>query len=250
MFQPTEIDTRTKALVLVPGCLIFIFTTVLLLNVQALPGGTVSPESNRITVAKEDPNHLDEKLSTTESVALGHTPRANVLTPPPSPPNVPTVAVGVIGMAVDKIDLEYLRHRDLLIPVAGKTANDFRDSFDAPRSEGRRHRAIDIMASQGTPVVAAADGKLKLHTSDKGGIMIYQTDSSGPYVYCYGHLQRYADGIHDGKEVRSGEVIGYVGDTGNAGPGNFHLHFGISKMSAPGKWSGGEAINPYPLLSE
>ena len=78
--------------------------------------------------------------------------------------------------------------------------------------------------------------------------MVYETDPSGLYVYTYGHLQRYADGLYDGKGVKRGEVIGYVGDTGNAGPGNYHVHFAISKVSSPGKWSGGDPINPYPFL--
>ena len=106
------------------------------------------------------------------------------------------------------------------------------------------------MAPMDTPVLATDDGKvLKLYQSDRGGIMLYQSDPSGNYVYYYGHLSRYADGLFDGKQVKRGEVIGYVGDTGNAGAGNYHLHFGISKMRAPGKWSGGEPINPYPLLA-
>jgi peptidoglycan LD-endopeptidase LytH len=90
---------------------------------------------------------------------------------------------------------------------------------------------------------------MKLHTSARGGIMLYQSDESGQMVYFYGHLSRYAEGVTEGKQIRKGDVIAYVGDTGNAGPGNYHLHFGIQKMTAPGKWSGGEPINPYPLLT-
>jgi murein DD-endopeptidase MepM/ murein hydrolase activator NlpD len=138
----------------------------------------------------------------------------------------------------------------LLIPVAGVSAAQLYRSFDDARSDGRTHHAIDIRAAEGTAVFATADGKLKLHSSERGGIMIYQLDSAGPFVYHYGHLQRYAAGIDDGKTVHRGEVIGYVGDTGNAGPGNFHLHFGIAKMSAPGKWSGGGPIDPFPLLRD
>jgi murein DD-endopeptidase MepM/ murein hydrolase activator NlpD len=106
------------------------------------------------------------------------------------------------------------------------------------------------MAPRDTPVLATDDGRImKLHQSDRGGIMLYQSDGSGVYVYCYGHLTRYAEGISEGMPVKRGEVIAYVGDTGNAGPGNYHLHFGISKMNAPGRWSGGEPINPYPFLT-
>lgn len=107
------------------------------------------------------------------------------------------------------------------------------------------------MAPQDTPVLASSDGTVaKLFQSDKGGITLYQLDQSGLYYLYYAHLSRYADGIYEGKPLKRGEVIGYVGDTGNAGAGNFHLHFGIQKPKAPGKWSGGFPINPYPLFIE
>jgi murein DD-endopeptidase MepM/ murein hydrolase activator NlpD len=151
---------------------------------------------------------------------------------------------------VNEADVAVLKARDLLIPVMGVNANQLRDSFYDGRSEGRAHQALDIMAAGGTPVVAAADGTVtRLFQSDKGGITLYQSDSSGLYIYYYAHLQRYADGISEGKPIRRGEVIGYVGDTGNAGAGNYHLHFAISKPVAPGKWSGGIPINPYPILA-
>lgn len=150
---------------------------------------------------------------------------------------------------VNEADIATLKVRDLLIPVQGVTQNHLRDTFDDGRSEGRQHQALDIMAAGGTPVLAAADGKVaKLFQSEKGGITLYEADSSGLYYYYYAHLQSYAEGIAEGKELKRGDVIAYVGDTGNAGAGNFHLHFAISKPTAPGKWSGGQAINPYPLL--
>jgi murein DD-endopeptidase MepM/ murein hydrolase activator NlpD len=106
------------------------------------------------------------------------------------------------------------------------------------------------MAPRDTPVLAAADGAvMKLHQSERGGTMLYQSDPTGVYVFYYGHLSRYADGISEGQKLRRGEVIAYVGDTGNAGIGNFHLHFGVSRMTSAGRWYGGEPINPYPLLS-
>jgi murein DD-endopeptidase MepM/ murein hydrolase activator NlpD len=179
---------------------------------------------------------------------------------PPTPPSAEPVAApaepAALVAAPDRVssvgegDVGYLRTRSLLVPVAGVTIGQLRDSFLDSRSEGRTHQALDIMAPLDTPVLATDDGKvMKLHQSDRGGIMIYQSDPSGSYVYYYGHLSRYAGGMADGKQVKRGEVIGYVGDTGNAGAGNYHLHFGISKMRAPGKWGGGEPINPYPLLA-
>jgi murein DD-endopeptidase MepM/ murein hydrolase activator NlpD len=151
---------------------------------------------------------------------------------------------------VSEADLFALKTKNLMIPVAGVSASQLRDSFNDGRSEGRQHQALDIMAPQGTPVVAATDGTVaKLFQSDKGGITLYQSDPSGLYFYYYAHLMRYADGIAEGQHLKRGDVIGYVGDTGNAGAGNFHLHFAISKPATPGKWSGGEPINPYPLLT-
>jgi murein DD-endopeptidase MepM/ murein hydrolase activator NlpD len=137
----------------------------------------------------------------------------------------------------------------LIIPVAGISAERLIDTYSASRSEGRTHNAIDIMAPQGTPVVAATDGTVaKLHDSNKGGISLYQFDASGQFIYYYAHLMSYAAGITEGKQIKRGEVIGYVGDTGNATPGSYHLHFGISKSNSPGKWYGGTPINPFPLL--
>ena len=78
--------------------------------------------------------------------------------------------------------------------------------------------------------------------------MLYQSDSTGSYVLYYGHLSHYAEGVAEGKKLKRGDLIAYVGDTGNAGAGNFHLHFGISRMTSPGRWYGGEPVNPYPLL--
>lgn len=151
---------------------------------------------------------------------------------------------------VNDADMAALKTRGLLIPVVGVGTNQLRDSFYDGRSEGRMHQALDIMAAGGTPVMAVADGTVvRLFQSEKGGITLYQLDASGLYVYYYAHLQRYADGISQGKAIQRGEVIAYVGDTGNAGAGNYHLHFAISKPTAPGKWSGGTPIDPYPILA-
>lgn len=138
---------------------------------------------------------------------------------------------------------------NLIIPVAGVGADQLRDTFNAARSEGRTHNALDIMATRGTPVVAAADGLIRrLMYSDKGGITIYQLSTDGKLVYYYAHLDRYADGVVEGKEVRQGEVIGYVGDTGNAGAGNTHLHFAAWMISDPKKFWHGDNLNPFSLL--
>ena len=137
----------------------------------------------------------------------------------------------------------------LIIPVAGVTSDQLVDTFSAARGEGRVHDAIDIAAPQGTPVLAVAGGKiLKLLQSNAGGTTIYQLSGDEKFIYYYAHLDRYAEGLHEGRIVTQGETIAYVGDTGNAGAGNYHLHFSIAITSDPKRYWEGVNINPYPLL--
>lgn len=138
----------------------------------------------------------------------------------------------------------------LLIPVRGIRPDQLRDSYADARSGGRVHNAIDIMAPGGTPVLAAADGTIhRLRTGGLGGVTIYQIGTDGRTMYYYAHLQRYAAGIRDGTPVRRGQVIAYVGDTGNAGPGNYHLHFSVGRLPDPQRYWDSENVNPYPLLA-
>jgi murein DD-endopeptidase MepM/ murein hydrolase activator NlpD len=138
---------------------------------------------------------------------------------------------------------------NLIIPVAGIKPDQLIDTYDDARSEGRLHDAIDIMAPAGTPVLAAADGRIvKLFQSERGGITIYQLGPNQQFIFYYAHLSGYAPSLYEGKDVRQGEVIAYVGDTGNAGPGNYHLHFSIAVVSDPKRYWEGTNINPYPLL--
>jgi peptidoglycan LD-endopeptidase LytH len=137
----------------------------------------------------------------------------------------------------------------LIIPVSGVGPQQLRDNFSEARSEGRQHNAMDIMAARGTPVLAVGDGVIrKIFYSERGGNTLYQLSPFGNLVFYYAHLERYADGVVEGKPVKQGEVIGYVGDTGNAGAGNYHLHFAIWVASDAKKFYHGEKINPYPLL--
>ena len=138
---------------------------------------------------------------------------------------------------------------NLIIPVAGVRSDQLIDTFADARSEGRLHDAIDIAAPAGTPVVAAVDGRiLKLSQSERGGITIYQLGPSQELIFYYAHLSGYAAGLAEGNDVRQGDVIAYVGDTGNAGAGNYHLHFSIAVVSDPKRYWEGANINPYPLL--
>jgi peptidoglycan LD-endopeptidase LytH len=140
----------------------------------------------------------------------------------------------------------------LAIPVAGVRAEDLVDTFTQARAGGgRRHDAIDIMAPPGTPVVAAAPGTVErlFFSKGGGGTTIYIRSDDGLWSYYYAHLQRYAPGLEEGQRVQRGQVIGYVGSTGNASPDGPHLHFAIHRMSPDDDWHSGEAINPYPLLA-
>jgi len=137
----------------------------------------------------------------------------------------------------------------LVIPVAGVRPEQLQDTFNAARSEGRRHDAIDIIAPRGTPVLAATDGRvLRLFRSDKGGITLYQLGTDERTVYYYAHLDAYAEGMAEGRVLRRGETIASVGDTGNATPGNYHLHFQIYRITDPKKFWTGENLNPFDLL--
>ena len=137
----------------------------------------------------------------------------------------------------------------LLIPVSGIAAAQISDTYDDPRGGGRVHEALDIMAPHGTPVLATADGRIeKLFESDNGGLTIYQFDPTETWCYYYAHLQRYAPGLEEGDTVRRGEVIGYVGSSGNADPAGPHLHFGVYLLGEQKRWWKGTPVNPYPLL--
>ena len=137
----------------------------------------------------------------------------------------------------------------LLLPVQGITAAQLQDTFTDARSEGRVHDAIDILAPEGTPVLAVADGTIeKLFDSERGGLTVYQFEPGGTYCYYYAHLQRYADGLAEKQVVKRGDVIGYVGHTGNASPDAPHLHFEIHRLGPEKQWWKGESLNPYPVL--
>jgi peptidoglycan LD-endopeptidase LytH len=153
------------------------------------------------------------------------------------------------SISVSAADYAVLTQRDLMIPVRGVNSSDLKDSFDEVRGGTRRHNAIDILAPRGTPVVAVDDGLVKkLFTSIPGGLTIYQFDRQEIYCYYYAHLDHYADGLTEGKLVNKGEILGFVGTTGDAPPNTPHLHFGITKLGPEKKYWQGVDINPYPIL--
>ena len=144
-----------------------------------------------------------------------------------------------------------LTKRHLLIPVKGVSASALQDTFDDARALGRRHDAIDIMAPRGTEVRAVDDGTIaKLFTSKAGGLTIYQFDPAQTFSYYYAHLDRYAAGLAEQQPVSRGQLLGYVGSTGNASENAPHLHFAIARLGTDHAWWKGDAINPYPLLAK
>lgn len=137
----------------------------------------------------------------------------------------------------------------LLIPVQGIAVAQLSDTFTDSRSSGRSHDAIDIMAPNGTPILAVADGHVeKLFDSKLGGLTIYQFNTDRTVAFYYAHLQRYADGLAEQQSIKRGQLIGYVGYTGNASPDGPHLHFAVFELGPEKLWWKGEAVNPYPLL--
>ena len=139
--------------------------------------------------------------------------------------------------------------RNLTIPVQGISPDKLVRSYHDARGGSREHEAIDILAPSGTPVVAVEDGTIaKLFVSKAGGITIYQFDPGRDYSYYYAHLDRYADGLKEGATVHRGQVLGYVGTSGNAPKNTPHLHFAIYRLSPEKQWWQGTPIDPYDIL--
>jgi len=177
-------------------------------------------------------------LAAGEAVGVGRP----VATSPATPPSQSDVPEHV---------LHALRERRLAIPVAGVARSALRDNYEERRDRTRSHAAIDIAAERGTPVIAVDDGSIaKLFRSVPGGTTIYQFDPDRRFVYYYAHLDRYEAGLREAAPVRRGEVIGYVGTTGNAAPDAPHLHFAIHVLDDSRAWWKGTPVNPFPFLVE
>jgi murein DD-endopeptidase MepM/ murein hydrolase activator NlpD len=172
-------------------------------------------------------------------------PPAAAVLPPESTPVAPVAA----PPAREVVDAALLppgpmRALALSMPVQGVAANQLRDTYTDARGGDRAHEAIDIMAPRGTE-----DGTIaKLFDSKQGGLTVYQFDPAGELAYYYAHLDRYAPGLAEGKAVRRGDLIGFVGHTGNADPASPHLHFAIFRLGPGRKWWQGTPVNPYPYL--
>ncbi len=164
-----------------------------------------------------------------------------------SPADAPPAPEGTSGKPVNAA--RELDDRGLMVPVEGVQREALVQTFDDARGGGRRHEALDILAPRHTPVLAVEDGVVaRLFRSAQGGITIYQYDPSHEYVYYYAHLDRYAENLNEGDRVSRGQVIGYVGTSGNAPKGTPHLHFAIFKMTDEKRWWEGTPIDPYEIL--
>ena len=155
----------------------------------------------------------------------------------------------VTAPTADVADVIRLRSRSPLVPVQAMDASKLTDTYSQSRESGTRsHEALDILAPLGTPVVAVEDGRIaKLFLSKPGGITVYQFDPGTEFAYYYAHLDRYADGLAEGMAVKRGDVIGYVGNTGNAAGGAPHLHFAVFRLGPERQWWQGTPLNPFGL---
>ena len=157
-------------------------------------------------------------------------------------------ATDATDAVVSPDDVDRLRAKRLRVPVDGIDRATLMSNFHQARGGGS-HEAMDIMAARGTPILAVEDGRVaKLFTSKKGGLTIYQFDPSGSFCYYYAHLDRYSHALDEGKMVTAGEVIGYVGSSGNASPDAPHLHFAVFKLGPDRRWWQGLPIDPYLVL--
>jgi murein DD-endopeptidase MepM/ murein hydrolase activator NlpD len=147
--------------------------------------------------------------------------------------------------------LAELYARGLLVPVQGVAASQIPDTFNDARDGARVHNAEDILAKRGTPVIAADDGSV-IHVGKNklGGNVVWTTDPERRFAFYYAHLDRYAKGLHDGQSISRGDVLGYVGTTGNAPKDTPHLHFQLLRIVKGTRYSEGPPINPLPFFTQ
>jgi murein DD-endopeptidase MepM/ murein hydrolase activator NlpD len=147
--------------------------------------------------------------------------------------------------------LAALYARGLLVPVQGIAASEIPDTFNDARDGARVHNAQDILAKRGTPVIAADDGSV-IHVGKNklGGNVVWTTDPSHKFAFYYAHLDRYAKGLHDGKSLSRGDVLGYVGTSGNAPKDVPHLHFQLLRIVKGVHYSEGPPVNPLPFFTQ
>jgi murein DD-endopeptidase MepM/ murein hydrolase activator NlpD len=182
-------------------------------------------------------------------------PTVSAAVPDPRAPDPPSVAVNpplTAKSAPETADnaIADLRRRHLRLPLDEAKVDDLKGDF-AEKRTGHQHEAADMLAPRNTPIHAVDDGTIaKLFLSKAGGQTIYQFDPTGRFCYYYAHLERYATGIGEGQQVKRGDVIGYVGTSGNAPPGTPHLHFSVFVLGPEKHWWQGTAVDPYLVFAK
>ena len=191
------------------------------------------------------------ELRTVGAVPAADTAKLNL--PPPLPSPTPLTVPPVVSPPSNRGDADRTLPESagpphLAMPLAGVNTSSLTEQFYDSR-DGRKHEALDFPAARGTPVLAVAEGNVvKLFTSKEGGLTVYQFDNSQKYCFYYAHLDHYQPGLKEGTLLRKGEVLGYVGSTGNADSKAPHLHLAVFELGPEKKWWQGKAIDPLPLL--
>jgi murein DD-endopeptidase MepM/ murein hydrolase activator NlpD len=202
---------------------------------HTIPRVTTEPSEPEISLVSPP----EAPAKTREPVADPGSVTSPVIAPVAPDPPTPAMASAVAE----------LRDRSLDLPVQGASRGELRDSFDERRDGTRAHEAIDMLAPRNTPILAVEDGRIvRLFSSKAGGTTIYQFDPTARFVYYYAHLEKYANGLAEGNQVQRGQVIGYVGTSGNAPKNTPHLHFAIFQLTEKKEWWKGTPLDPYLIL--
>ena len=224
------------------GFVLGAFVVASLGNMGGVRGQNAAASAATAVTASTPLAPLVEPFKTPASTAIDDSQNAVVEVPAPT-----SGRTGVIpSTAAEAVDLTARR---LTIPVLGVPAEKLVRSYHDSRSGQREHEAIDILAPMNTPVVAVEDGTVaKLFNSKAGGLTVYQFDPSQQYSYYYAHLDHYADGLKEGDHLKRGQILGYVGVSGNAPKNTPHLHFAVYRLTAERHWWEGTPIDPYDIL--
>jgi murein DD-endopeptidase MepM/ murein hydrolase activator NlpD len=223
------------------GGALFVFVTLWQYNLVRSPWRADNPNA---VVATTEPRH--GTTARPDDGPSRPTATAGRSFGEPAGDSRPLPTDGVIG--TNPSSPRELADRHLLIPVEGVKTDQLTRQFSDERGN-RRHEALDILAPRNTPILAVEDGTIaRLFRSQAGGITIYQFDPSSTFCYYYAHLERYADGLREGQAVKRGQLLGYVGTSGNAPKNTPHLHFAIFRLTAEKHWWEGTPIDPYDVL--
>ena len=236
--QPEARDVgRIEIISYVQCALVAIIALVAVAMARGYGAGDVAPVAPVVTAAS---GAVDSVLRVADSVSNAAPADTRAASPAPAPSGTDSVTPDDVALIT----------REIAMPLDGIDPATLHSSFTEARGGGtREHRALDIMAARGTPIHAAASGRvLKLFTSKDGGLMVYAADSSERFVLMYAHLDHYAPALTDSTRLVHGQVIGFVGSTGNASPTAPHLHFAVARSADVKHWSRGNPIDPLPIL--